>query len=114
MSLRRRGQERLQRASRAIGPALAAEMFASVNDQRVVLAEKRRIKRKTAMEELLNRVVRVFSVSQIVAFQNAAGVSIDDEDGMSAGVEKDRIGGFRADAVDREELFAEYCRGSSE
>jgi len=99
---------------RTIRLPLAAEMFASVNDKGMVLVEEWRVKRKIAMEELLNLVVRVFSMSEIVAFKNAAGVCIDDEDRMRAGVEKDRVGGFRADAVDREELFAECCRGSSE
>jgi hypothetical protein len=38
----------------------------------------------------------------LMAVEDAAGVGIDHEDGMLAGVEKDGVSGFRADAVEGE------------
>ncbi len=49
-----------------------------------------------------------------MAFEDAAGVSVDYEDGMFAGVEKNGVGGFGADAAQREELIAQNRRWSGE
>ena len=49
-----------------------------------------------------------------MALENAAGVSIHNEDGVVACVKKDGVGGFGADAVDGEELRAQSCGGSAE
>lgn len=46
-------------------------------------------------------------MSETVAFKDAAGVGVRNKDGMLAGVEKDGVGGFRADATQGKELFAE-------
>ena len=45
-------------------------------------------------------------MSVAVAFEKSTGVGIDDEDRVPAGVEKDGVGGFRADAVEVEEPIA--------
>lgn len=53
-------------------------------------------------------------MNQVVAFEDAARVGVDGEDGMIAGVEQDGVGSFGADAVDGEELFAKEGSGSGE
>lgn len=55
-----------------------------------------------------------FGWGEIVALEDAARVGVDYEDGMLTSVEKDRVGGFRADAVDGEELIAQSCGGGGE
>jgi len=55
----------------------------------------------------------MFMGCEAVAFNDAAGVGINHEDGMFAGIEKDRVSGFGADAVDRKKLFAERGSGHS-
>src|SRR5882757_10211157 len=49
-----------------------------------------------------------------MALENAAGVSIHNEDRVVGCVKKDGVGGFGADAVDAEEMFAQGCSRSSE
>ena len=58
--------------------------------------------------------VTVFGVDVAVAFEDAASVSVDDENRMGGGVEKDGIGSFGANAVNGEELSAECLRFGAE
>jgi hypothetical protein len=53
-------------------------------------------------------------MSLAVAFEGATSVGVNYEDGMFAGVEKNGVGGFRADAAKGEKLVAEYSGGSCE
>lgn len=48
-----------------------------------------------------------------VAGKNALGVGVNDKDVFMASVEKDGISGFRSDAVNGEELFAQLGGGSA-
>ena len=49
-----------------------------------------------------------------MTYENAARVGVDDEDGMIAGVKKNGVCRFWADAVDPEELFAKLGGGRGE
>ncbi len=51
---------------------------------------------------------------EAVAGEDALGVGVDDEDIFVAGIKKDGVGGFRANAVDGEELFAQCECGGAE
>jgi len=90
----------------AVGVALAAEMLAGMDDQRVVLIKQRRIGREILLEELLNLLVRMSSVRQVVALQNPPCVRIDNKDGVPSGIKQNGIGCFRTDAVNSEKLLA--------
>src|SRR5689334_9713415 len=46
-------------------------------------------------------------MSETVPFQDPAGVGVNDERRMIAGIEQDGIRGLRADPVEREQLFAQ-------
>src|SRR3984893_6788206 len=48
-----------------------------------------------------------------MAFEQAAGIGIDDEDGTLTGIEKNTVGRFWADAMDGEQLCAQNGRGSA-
>src|SRR5260370_6070805 len=106
-----RRQEPMQRAARAGGNCFAAEMFAGEDDERVELVEELMVDWKRRFKKFADLVVGEFWVSEAVAFEDAAGVGIDDEDGMFAGVEKDGISGFRADAAKAEKLVAKRRSG---
>ena len=101
----------MQRAARAGGNCFAAEMFAGVDDESVELVEELMVGWKRRFKKFADLVVGEFWVSEAVAFEDAAGVGIDDEDGMFAGVEKDGISGFRADAAKAEKLVAKMRSG---
>ena len=89
-------------------------MFAGVDDQSVEFVEELGVVGEGAFEEGADFVVAEFGRSEGVAFEDAAGVGVNDEHGMVAGIEKDGVGGFGADAVDGEELGAESFGGSRE
>ena len=91
----------------AQGSRFAAEVFADVDDEGVEFVEQLMIGGEIAFEERAEALVGIFRRSEGVAFKKAASVGVDDENGMAAGVEKDGVGGFGADTVDREELSAE-------
>ncbi len=56
----------------------------------------------------------VFDVGRddAVAGEDAAGIDIDDEDGVVAGIEEDVVGGLGADAVECQEFFAQFTEGA--
>ena len=76
------------------------------------------VARKVALEELADIFVgmatelAIFRGIELVAvpFEDTAGVGVDDEYGMAGGVEKDRVGGFWADAVNCKKLSAKRLR----
>ncbi len=57
-------------------------------------------------EETADFGVGKFGMGVAVAFEDAAGVGINNEDRTVAGVEKNGVGGLRADAAEAEELSA--------
>ena len=89
-------------------------MFAGVDDQGVVFIEERCVGRKASLEKGADMVVRFFTMEEVVAFEYAARVGIHDKDGALPGVEKDRVSGLRADAVNREELLTKLGSGRGE
>ena len=79
----------------------------------MVFVEQLRVRRKRRLEEGMQVFVGVARGCEIMPFQDAPCVSVDDKCGVIAGVEEDRVRGFAADAVDGEELAAEVgSRGS--
>jgi len=83
-----------------------AEMFAGVDDEGMEFVEELVVGGERGFEESSDFVVGKFGMGVAVTFENAAGVGVDDEDRMFAGVEKNGVGGFRADAAEAEELLA--------
>ncbi len=83
-------------------------MFASLNDQGVVLIEERWIGRKVPLKQLTDLFVGLFSSSQVMPFQNPACIRIDHKYGMASSIQQNGIGSFRADPVHREQLFTEF------
>ena len=63
-------------------------------------------------EHFADFIVSGFGVKLTVAFEDATGVGVNDKDGMFAGIEKNGVGGFRADAVKGEKLLAQDGGGS--
>ena len=96
------------------GISLATEMFADVDDERVKFVEELVIGGEGRFEHFADFIVSDFGMNVAVALQDSASVGVDYKDGMFAGVEKDRVGGFRADSAESEKLRAEDVGGSCE
>lgn len=86
-------------------------MLASMNDEGVVLIEEGGVTRQALLEERADLLVRFFTPQDAVAFEDAASVGIDYEDKMLSGVKKNGVRSFRADAVNSEQLFAQFRGG---
>ena len=106
-------QENAQGAGFAPRGGLAAEIFADVDDEGVKFVEELVVGGEAAFEEGTEMFVGIAGGGQGVAFEEAAGVGVNDENGVAACIEEDGVGGFRADAVDREEFVAEFLCGSA-
>jgi len=72
------------------------------------------IRQKVLLEEEPDFIVLGFGRSESVALEDAAGVSVHDENGMIACIEENGVGGFRADAMDGEELLPQSFCGNAE
>ena len=94
-----------QGTSRADWSLFAAEMFAGVDDKSVKFVVELVVERKSGVEELAEVFVAGFVLSEAVAFEDAAGVRVDHENRVLAGIEKNGIGGFWSDAVQGKELL---------
>ena len=88
------------------GVVWPAEVFADLDDQSVKFVEELRIAGKRGFKHRANFFVAQAWMSESVALEDAAGVGVDNEDGMFAGVEKDGVGGLRADSAKGEQLVA--------
>jgi len=91
-----KAEERALRTARIAG---AAEIFAGVDDEGVKFVEEPVIGGKGRFEQIANFFVTGEGVREVVAFEDAAGVDVNDKNGMLAGVEKNGVGGFRANAA---------------
>jgi len=80
-------------------------MFAGVDDESVKFVEELVVERKSGMEQLAKLFVVGFGLSEAVAFEDAAGVGVDDENRVPASIEKNGIGGFWSDAAQGKELL---------
>jgi len=89
-------------------------MFADVDDERVKFVEELVIGGEGRFEHFDDFIISDFGVNVAVALQDPASVGVDYKDGMFAGVEKNRVGGFRADSAEGEKLMAEDGGGSCE
>jgi len=84
-----------------------------VNNERVKFVKKLMVGR----ERCFNQGAQLFvagRMRQAVAFEDAAGICVDYKNWMLAGVEKNGVGGFRADAAKGEQLIAQSLRGTGE
>jgi hypothetical protein len=82
-------------------------VLAGMNDQSVKFIIQRYVGREGSFKELADVFVTESRVGMAVTFEDAAGVSVDDEDRMLRGVEKDGVGGLGTDAADGEQLVLE-------
>ena len=76
--------------------------LARLDDQRMEFVEECGIVRQSGFESRAELFVGRLGISKAVAFKNAAGVGVDYEDRTPAGVKKDGIGRFGADAAEVE------------
>jgi len=83
------------------------EVFAGVDDEGVEFVEELVVGGERGFEEIADLVVGELGMRAAVALEDTASVGVDDEDRMFAGVKENRVGGFRADAAEGEELLAE-------
>jgi len=94
--------------------------LAGLDDESVEFVEELGIAWELGFNERANlfvgaaRISLHFGREEIVAFEDAARVSVDNEDEVPASVKEDGVGGFRADAADGEELIAQSCGGGGE
>jgi hypothetical protein len=103
-----------QRAAGAGRISFTAEMFASLNDQSVKFVEELVIARKTGFERGAELLVGGFGMCEVVSFEDAASVGVNDEDRVLPGVEQDGVSGFWANAAKTEKLLAKDFRGRGE
>src|SRR5208337_973592 len=106
-SLRRWGKKWSKSAVFAKRRAGAAEVLAGTHDQPVVFVEEGGAEGQTVLKEGANFLVGLFAMGEMVALQNAPGISVHHEHRVLPGVEEDGIGGFGTDAVNGEELLPE-------
>src|SRR5215475_3389443 len=88
----------------------AAVLLARFDDKRVEFVEDLVLARESGFECRAKLFITGLRMRDAVAFEDAAGVSVDDEDRMLAGVEKDRVRGFGADPAKSKKLFTENLR----
>jgi len=98
--------QRSQRAGFAFGH-FPAEGFPRVHDEGVKLVEEGGIVWEVVHEHLLDTVVVCIIVDQAVALEDPSGVSVADEDGFPAGIQKDAVGRLLSDALHTEEFIPE-------
>jgi hypothetical protein len=91
-----------------------AIVFADVDYEGVKFVEELVLGRKGGLKHFANFVVCKLGVSIAMTLQDSTSVGVDYEDRMFAGVEKDGVGGFRADAAKGEKLSANNVRASGE
>jgi hypothetical protein len=96
----------MQRALRAERIGSTAEMLARVDDQGVKFVEELVVAGERGFEGGAEFFVGRFGISEMVAFEDAAGIGVHNKDGLLAGVEQDGVSSFRPDAALSEELFA--------
>ena len=96
----------MQGALRAEWIGFAAEMFAGVDNQGMEFVEELVVTGERGFEGGPEFFVSGFGMSEMVAFEYAAGIGVHDKDGMLARVKEDGVGGFRTDAPQGQELFA--------
>jgi len=96
----------MQRALAATRIARVAMFLAGANDQGVEFIIQRHVGREAALEEATDFFVGVPRSGELMTLEDAPRVGIHYEDRVFAGIEENGIRGFRADAVDREELLA--------
>ena len=103
-----------ERALRATRILRSAEILPDMDDECVEFVKELMVGRECSLKLMAYFVVANFRTCELVAFEDAAGVGVDHEHRMFSSVEQDGIGGFRADAAEVEELFAENIGGSGE
>src|SRR5215510_5867333 len=94
-----------QRTIRAVRVRPTAMLLASFDDKRVEFVEDLVITRESGFECCAELFITGLRMRKAVAFEDTAGVGVDDEDRMLAGVEEDRVRGFGADPANSKKLF---------
>ena len=85
-----------------------------MNDERVKFVKKLMVGRKRCFKQGAQLFVVGLRKRQAVAFEDAAGICVDDKNRILAGVEKNGVGGLGADAAKREQSIAKNLLWSGE
>src|SRR5215469_3995454 len=102
----------MQGALGAARVARTAPILADLDEKRMKLIVTRYVARESSFNLGAQFLVGHVVGDEAVAGENAFRVGVDDEDFFVARVEKDRVGGLGADAVNSEKFFAEFESGS--
>jgi hypothetical protein len=81
------------------------------HEERVILAEERRIGRQVGLGEGAHGLVSRPRRDQPMALQHAPGILVGDEHRAAHGIEKDGVGRLESDPVHREQLPAQGGQG---
>ena len=81
-------------------------MFSDVDDEGVKFVKALVIGGQGRLKQFADFIIGEFGVNVAVALQDSASVGVHYKDGMFASVEKNGVGGFRADSAKGKELFA--------
>ena len=95
-----------QRAFLTVRHVPVAIAFGRLHQQGVKLIEQRFVRRQMLVKELLRGIVIRRRGKKLVARKDAARVSVGNKYGLTAGIEQNGVGGFRADSVERQKLGA--------
>jgi hypothetical protein len=97
-------QERLERATLALGCLPLAMPLAGFDQQGMKLIEKPLICRQMLVKKALRGLVTVLRRNQFMPRQNTARISIGNKERLLAGIEQNGVRGFRAQASERQQL----------
>lgn len=77
-----------------------------LDNERMEVLVKADAARQRSVKHVLESAIAFFSAYEFHASERAARVGINDEIGLSAGVEQDRVSSLWADAFNRQKLLA--------
>ena len=97
-------QERLERATLALGCLPLAMPFAGFDQQGMKLIEKSVISRQVLVKKALRGLVTVLRRNQLMPCQNTARICIGDKKRLLACIEQNGVRGFRAQASEGQQL----------
>src|SRR5689334_3655068 len=100
----------MQRTLTAARIACAAILLAGANNQSVEFIIQWRVPKQAMFEDRADFFVTLLAGGQVMPFEHAPGISVDDEHRMLRGIQQNGIRGFRSDAMHREKFLAQDNR----
>lgn len=88
-----------QGARKTVGIGFSTVKFAGTDNERVKLVKKLVIAWQRRFECGTELLVSGFRVREAMALEDTSGVGVNDENGTLAGIKKNTVSGFRADAM---------------